>query len=173
MIGVVTYSLENDADFTARNITPQPFGISFEVAASDGESAAVDLKMPGRHNVSNALAAIAAARACGVSLEDAAEAVGGFAGVKRRLEFVGENKGVVVIDDFAHNPDKIAASFNALHEFEGRLLIMFQPHGFGPLKNMKHEFIEVFGSKLNNEDVLLMPEPVYFGGTVDRVSFFP
>ena len=166
--GVLTYSLQKDADLIARNITPQPFGISFEVVSSDGASAAVDLKMPGRHNVSNALAAMAAVLAGGVPLEASANALNEFAGIKRRLELVGDNKGVVVIDDFAHNPDKITASLNALHEFEGRLLVMFQPHGFGPLKKMKHEFIEVFSSKLKDEDVLLTPEPVYFGGTVDR-----
>jgi UDP-N-acetylmuramate--alanine ligase len=73
-----------------------------------------------------------------------------------------------VIDDFAHNPDKIAASLSTLHDFPGRLLVMFQPHGFGPLKLMKNDFIACFTECLNKDDVLIMPEPVYFGGTVDR-----
>ena len=166
--GKVTYSLhDKSADLFAENIKPQPFGVSFDVVARDGR-AGVSLKMPGRHNVSNALAAIAAARACGVSLNDAAQALAEFEGVKRRLEYVGEAKGVTVIDDFGHNPDKITASLKTLHEFPGRLLIMFQPHGFGPLRLMKNEFIATFAEQLAPEDVLFMPEPVYFGGTTDR-----
>lgn len=172
--GKVVYSLiDAGADLVAENIAPQPFGVSFDIADHrNGGRAAVALKMPGRHNVSNALAAIAAAGACGVSLETAAQALDAFEGVKRRLEYVGEakleNGGVTVIDDFAHNPDKIAASLSTLHEFPGRLLVMFQPHGFGPLKTMKNEFIACFADNLTADDILLMPEPVYFGGTVDR-----
>jgi UDP-N-acetylmuramate--alanine ligase len=81
---------------------------------------------------------------------------------------VGKAKGVTVIDDFAHNPDKITASLKTLHEFPGRLLVMFQPHGFGPLRLMKNEFIATFAEQLTQDDILLMPEPVYFGGTTDR-----
>ncbi|MAW81604.1 MAG: UDP-N-acetylmuramate--alanine ligase [Parvularcula sp.] len=166
--GKLAYSLnDKSADLFAENIEPQPFGVSFDVVAK-GESARVTLKMPGRHNVSNALAAIAAASACGVSLQASAKALAEFEGVKRRLEYVGEAKGVTVIDDFGHNPDKITASLKTLHEFPGRLLVMFQPHGFGPLRLMKTEFIATFTSQLAPEDVLLMPEPVYFGGTTDR-----
>ena len=91
-----------------------------------------------------------------------------FSGIRRRLETVGTASGVTVIDDFAHNPDKIAASLATLHDFPGRLLVMFQPHGFGPLKLMKDDFIACFGENLREDDVLIMPEPVYFGGTVDR-----
>ena len=79
----------------------------------------VNLKVPGRHNVSNALAALAAANAVGVPLEDAARALEGFKGVRRRLEVVGTANGVTVIDDFAHNPDKIAATLATLHDFPG------------------------------------------------------
>ncbi|MGH7005207.1 MAG: glutamate ligase domain-containing protein, partial [Alphaproteobacteria bacterium] len=109
------------------------------------------------------------ARACGVSLRDAAEALASFSGIKRRFERVGVANGVTVIDDFAHNPDKIAATLATLHAFPGRLLVMFQPHGFGPLKLMKDAFIGCFAETLAAGDVLTMPEPVYYGGTVDRV----
>jgi UDP-N-acetylmuramate--alanine ligase len=73
-----------------------------------------------------------------------------------------------VIDDFAHNPDKIAATLATLHHFPGRLLILFQPHGFGPLRLMKNEFVRCFADNLAQDDVLVMPEPAYFGGTTDR-----
>jgi UDP-N-acetylmuramate--alanine ligase len=84
------------------------------------------------------------------------------------MEVVGTKNGVTVIDDFAHNPDKIAATLKTLHAFDGRLLILFQPHGFGPLKLMNREFIEGFAGLMREDDVLLMPEPVYYGGTTDR-----
>ncbi len=81
---------------------------------------------------------------------------------------VGTADGVTVIDDFAHNPDKIAATLDTLHAFPGRLLVMFQPHGYGPLRLMKDAFVDCFANGLHGDDVLLMPEPVYFGGTADR-----
>ncbi len=166
----ITYSILHDkGDLGAAAITPEPFGVSFDAAEwRTGEHARIFLKTPGRHNVANALAAIAAAMAAGVSFTDAAHALCDFAGVKRRFEHVGEAGGVTVIDDFAHNPDKIAATLTTLHDFPGRLLIMFQPHGYGPLRKMKSEFIACFARNLAPEDVLLMPEPVYFGGTVDK-----
>ena len=166
----LTYSLsDSKADLLARNIEPLPDGIAFEVGERNAAaSVSVRLRVPGRHNVSNALAAIGAARAAGVELADAAEALQRFTGIKRRLDVVGTQNGITVIDDFAHNPDKIAATLATLHDFPGRLLVMFQPHGFGPLKLMKDQFIECFADKLGADDVLLMPEPVYFGGTTDR-----
>jgi len=138
------------------------------VERGTGLCAQVDLKMPGKHNVSNALAAIAASCAAGVEFHTAAKALKGFSGVRRRLEFVGEKAGVTVIDDFGHNPDKISASLNTLHEFPGRLLVMFQPHGFGPLKKMQTEFVACFVENLHPDDMLIMPEPVYYGGTTDK-----
>ena len=155
------------AQLQASGLVPAPDGIAFEVHES-GATAKVLLKVPGRHNVANALAALGAARACGVTLEEAARALGEFTGIMRRLEIVGSANGVTVIDDFAHNPDKIAATLATLHDFPGRLLVLFQPHGYGPLKLMKDAFIEGFAENLSAEDVLIMPEPVYFGGTVER-----
>ncbi len=166
----ITYSLNDPAaDLLASNLAPAPDGIAFDVRdRKTGATVHIHLKVPGRHNVSNALAALAVARAVGVPLAEAASALEQFRGVKRRLETVGSARGITVIDDFGHNPDKIAATLNTLHDFPGRLLVMFQPHGFGPLAKMKNEFIDGFARHLRAEDMLLMPEPVYFGGTVDR-----
>ncbi len=157
------------ASLRAENLVPSPDGIAFDVMEhGSGATASVRLLVPGRHNVANALSALGAARACGVPLEEAASALGGFTGLRRRLELVGEANGVTVIDDFAHNPDKIEATLATLHAFPGRLLVMFQPHGFGPLRLMKNAFIDCFAGNLHDGDVLIMPDPVYFGGTVDR-----
>ncbi|MDE2340785.1 MAG: hypothetical protein KGL21_06940 [Alphaproteobacteria bacterium] len=81
---------------------------------------------------------------------------------------IGAKHRSAVIDDFGHNPDKIAASLATLHAFPGRLLILFQPHGYGPLKQMGHELIATFARDLAADDLLLLPDPVYQGGTVDK-----
>lgn len=164
----VTYSLEGEADLMAADLVPAPDGIAFAVRERGGAAIPARLQVPGRHNVSNALAALAAASACGVPLSAAVEALAGFSGMRRRLEVVGTRHGVTVIDDFAHNPDKIAATLQTLHAFPGRLLTMFQPHGYGPLKHMRDALVEMFAEALAPEDLLVMPDPVYYGGTTDR-----
>ena len=155
------------AHFMGKDLRLEADGARFAVEA-EGERHEVQLAVPGRHNASNALAAIAATRALGVPVADAAASLARFEGLRRRLETVGVAGGVTVIDDFAHNPDKIAATLATLHDFPGRLLILFQPQGFGPLRLMKDEFIACFGDNLASGDVLTMSEPVYFGGTTDR-----
>lgn len=142
-------------------------GSRFTVIA-DGDSSPVELAMPGRHNASNALAALAAVRILGVSLAQGAEALARFEGLRRRLETVGTPGGIAVIDDFAHNPDKIAASLATLRAQPGRLLIMFQPHGYGPLGKMGELLARAFADGMAAEDKLYLPDPVYQGGTVDR-----
>jgi UDP-N-acetylmuramate--alanine ligase len=119
--------------------------------------------------VTNALAALAAAGAAGLPLAEAAEALAGFEGLRRRFDLVGTRNGITVIDDFGHNPDKIAATLAACRAAPGRLLIFFQPHGYGPLRTMRSELVAAFAGNMAAEDVLLMPDPVYYGGTVERV----
>jgi len=166
----MTYSLRTaQADLLASTPTPAPAGIVFKVKAREtGETVTVELKVPGLHNVSNALAALCVVRVCGIGLAEAASHLSKFSGIRRRLEVVGTANDVTVIDDFAHNPDKIAATLRTLHGFPGRLLLMFQPHGYGPIRLMRDALVDCFARGLNDADVLLMPEPVYFGGTVDR-----
>ncbi len=166
----MTYGLvATQADLVASLPAPSPGGIAFAVTARDsGEAVAVNLKVPGLHNVANALAALCAATICGVPLADAAASLSEFSGIRRRLEVAGTANGITVIDDFAHNPDKISATLETMHAFPGRLLLMFQPHGYGPLRLMKDALVDCFAEGLHDDDVLVMPEPVYFGGTVDR-----
>jgi UDP-N-acetylmuramate--alanine ligase len=159
-----TYSLRDEsADLFGSDVVEAPWAVSFKVAGH-----AVRLQIPGRHNVENALAALAAAEAAGVPLGEAAHALAGFTGLRRRFEKVGEAGGVTVIDDFGHNPDKIAATLRTLHAFPGRLLLFFQPHGYGPLRTMKDALIATFAHEMAAEDVLIMPDPVYYGGTTSR-----
>ncbi len=164
----ITFGLgEEKADLSGHDLQPLPTGMRFRLIEGWSEHDVV-LNVPGAHNVANALAALAATRALGVPTAKAVKALETFAGIRRRMEVVGTAGNITVIDDFAHNPDKIAATLKTLHAFDGRLLILFQPHGFGPLKLMKSEFIDGFAGLMREDDVLLMPEPVYYGGTTDR-----
>jgi len=166
----ITYSLNSaQAQLVASAPVQSPVGTVFQVKAREtGEAVEVNLKVPGLHNVANALAALSAATACGVTLSVAAAHLGEFNGIRRRLEVVGTANEITVVDDFAHNPEKISATLETLHAFPGRLLLMFQPHGYGPIRFMRDALVGCFTSGLRDEDVLVMPEPVYFGGTVDR-----
>ena len=155
------------AAFAGRNLELLPDGVTFSLDAG-GERHDVRLGVPGRHNASNALAALAAASALGVPVGEAVETIARFAGLRRRLETVGTAGGVTVIDDFAHNPDKIAATLATLTAQPGRLLVMFQPHGYGPLAKMGEELARTFTEGLREGDRLYLPDPVYQGGTVDK-----
>lgn len=165
---VIGYGFDSPAaDFMGRDLKLEPNGVSFALEA-EGQRHEVHLAVPGRHNASNGLAAIAATRALGVRVEDAVTTLARFEGLKRRLETVGEEGGIIVIDDFAHNPDKIAATLATLRAQPGRLLIMFQPHGYGPLMKMGEPLAESLANGMAHDDRLYLPDPVYQGGTVER-----
>jgi UDP-N-acetylmuramate--alanine ligase len=165
---VIGYGIDAPkADFMAKHLQLLEHGAEF-ILYAEGEQHKVRLAVPGRHNASNALAAIAATRALGLRVEDAVAAIARFEGLKRRLETVGEAGGVTVIDDFAHNPDKIEATLATLRAHPGRLLIMFQPHGYGPLAKMGDELARSIADGMADDDRLYLPDPVYQGGTVER-----
>jgi UDP-N-acetylmuramate--alanine ligase len=128
----------------------------------------VDLPLPGKHNVANALAAVAAAGHLGYAREAALAALADFRGIRRRLERVGTVAGVTVIDDFAHNPDKIAASLDAVHASFGRVICVFQPHGYSPLRLFGAELVEAFAAHLQPQDELVLSDVYYAGGTATR-----
>jgi UDP-N-acetylmuramate--alanine ligase len=137
----------------------------------DGSIHSLRLEMPGRHNLSNALAAIAGGAAAGVAVGDAVAALAGFKGLARRFDVIGSSpSGITVIDDFGHNPEKCRATLRTLKAHPGRVIAFFQPHGYGPLRQMGHELARTFAHELGPDDVTLMCDPVYFGGTVDRTE---
>jgi UDP-N-acetylmuramate--alanine ligase len=125
---------------------------------------------PGMHMVENALAALAVGVVAGVELAVGARALGSFQGVGRRHELIGEARGVKVFDDFAHNPAKVEAGISAaqLAAGGGRVLAVFQPHGYGPLRFLLEDFATSFAKALRPQDKLWI-SPVYdAGGTADR-----
>lgn len=155
------------ADLRAEAVVLAPEGSTFWV-----QGVPFHLPVPGRHNVENALAAIAACQALGVSLPDMAAPLAAFQGVARRFQVLGSRGGVTVVDDFGHNPAKVAASLRTAHlrtePLGGRVLAVFQPHGFGPLKFLRAEFVEAFAEGLSERDRLWFLEVFYAGGTVSR-----
>src|SRR5262249_5713960 len=92
----------------------------------------------------------------------------GFAGVARRFESVGRARGIEVVDDFAHNPAKIAAALATARARARRVLAVFQPHGYGPTRFLWRDFVETFATALSPEDRLWMLEVFYAGGTARR-----
>jgi UDP-N-acetylmuramate--alanine ligase len=168
---LVTFGiLSPEAQIGAVDIIEAPITLTATVLdRRNGTSHALALKVPGRHNLYNALAAIAAANAAGVPVAEAVAALGSFTGLARRFDIVGTSPGgVTVIDDFGHNPDKVSATLATLKAHPGRVIAFFQPHGYGPLRQMGAELAEVLARKLGPDDVTVLCDPVYFGGTVDR-----
>jgi UDP-N-acetylmuramate--alanine ligase len=132
------------------------------------EDTTFELPVPGAHNVANALAAIAAAQAVGVPLTEMAEPLSHFSGIGRRFQTVGTAGGIEVIDDFAHNAEKIAAAIRTAKLRGSRVLAIYQPHGYGPTRFLRQDFIRTFSSELAAEDRMWMLEVFYAGGTATR-----
>ncbi len=162
---VVTFGIENDlADFNAYSIKLGAQSSGFSLKGVD-----FTINMAGIHNIYNALSAVAVLNINGYELESIANALRSFKGIKRRMEFIGSFNEIDVIDDFAHNPDKIANAINSVKPYcEGRLITIFQPHGFAPTRLMKDGYIESFVSTLSKNDIVIMPEIYYAGGQVVR-----
>lgn len=154
--------------FDAGDLRPQDLRLEKDACAFKVSGVSFRLPMPGRHNVENALAALAAAQKAGVSLERTAKALAEYRGVARRFELIGRERGVEVIDDFAHNPAKVAATLAAAHLRARRIHAVFQLHGFTPAKFMRGEFVEAFANGMRESDTLWLPEIYYAGGTASK-----
>ncbi|MCM1322683.1 MAG: Mur ligase family protein [Acetobacter sp.] len=160
----VTFSIkDNSADFFAENITAVSNGTSYTF-----QEKTYKLKLIGKFNVLNAMCAAACCSLLGVKPETSCEILQSFLGTKRRLEVLGSKNNITIIDDFAHNPDKVAASMSALKSYNGRLLVMFQPHGFAPMRLMGKEIIDSFIKYMDSKDILMLPEIYFSGGSVTR-----
>lgn len=125
--------------------------------------------LPGKHNICNAWHAVRMARALGAEHEALVAALAGFSGIERRLQRVGEYHGAVVVDDYAHNPDKLAAAWETLAEISpAGVCAVWRPHGYTPLRKMMDGLTETFARVCRGQDRLFLL-PVYdMGGTVER-----
>ncbi len=152
------------AKICGSNFVQDGFSISFTV---NGVSCAIPAI--GKHNMENALAAIAATKAAGISIEESTKALATFRGIYRRAQLVGKTaNNTYVVDDFAHNPAEVAAVIKACQQIGSRVIAWFQPHGFGPMRFMHKELTEMVGDALREQDIFLIADIYYAGGTVDR-----
>lgn len=144
------YGLGEDAELRAVRVEPRGRGSRFVVEEGGAELVEVELRVPGVHNVRNALGALAAARHLGAGLDAVARGLAGFAGVQRRFEVIGEAGGVVVVDDYAHHPTEVGATVAAARgAYPGRrLVVAFQPH----LYTRTRDFAGEFGAALAGAD---------------------
>ena len=157
---VISYAIDNEADYIATNIEKTADGIDFNVVHNGEELGRVALKIHGQHNVLNALATIATAMQVGVDFEDIVKGLSQFHGAKRRFQTKGHVKGVWVVDDYAHHPTEIAATLKAARDTNPRRLVcVFQPHRYSRTKLLLKEF----GSAFSDADVLVLTD-IYSAG---------
>jgi UDP-N-acetylmuramate--alanine ligase len=155
-----TFGLENGADCGIDNADYQPL-----LSRMSWRGHAVTLNLPGRYNVANMLAAFCVCDFLGCDPGTLARAAGQYRGISRRFSMRTSPNGVVVVDDYAHNPEKIRAAVSAAQAIAGRVFAIFQPHGFGPTKFMKDELIECFRQVMRAGDALFLLPIYYAGGT--------
>ena len=170
---VITYGLTSDADFSATDIQSKPMGISATVtrrarlgadrAGSPATLGSVTLQVPGRHNLENALAAVAVATELGLSFEQAAAGLRDFRGAERRFEVRGEPNGILVVDDYGHHPTEIAAVLEAARSIGRRIVVAFQPHRF----TRTAALMDAFGPALAGADHIVLTD-IYAAGE-DRI----
>jgi UDP-N-acetylmuramate--alanine ligase len=151
---------ENEAGYKAADFSQEGLVISFKVNGTP-----FSLKLVGRHNMENALAAAAIAAQTGVQLSIAAESLNSYEGIYRRAQVLGNKNGVWVIDDFAHNPVKCAAAIRACQPIAPKVVAWFQPHGYGPTRFLRNDFVHEIANVLRPEDEIWMSEIFYAGGT--------
>ena len=152
----LTYGLGADAEWRAVGISRNEVGGNdFYVFAHETLVGQFRLRVPGLHNVTNALAATVAAGRIGVDFTTAATALEKFSTVRRRLEHKGEAAGVLVLDDYAHHPTEIRTDLAALREqYEGRIICLFQPHTYHRLQSL----FDAFANALSNADVVVVSD---------------
>ena len=150
-----TYGFASQADWVASAVRIEPPGTRFEVRHRSERQGEVRLRLPGRHNVLNALATLAVADELGVPFATAAAALAGFLGIERRFETTGERAGVRVVDDYGHHPAEIRATLAAARETHaGRVVVAFQPHRYTRTRDLWNEFVTAF----NDADVLVLTD---------------
>lgn len=144
---IMTFGFNASCDLRAINLTPdtEELGSRFQLVFGEGNPIDFVLHVPGRHNVYNAMAAVAIARQLGVDPRVAAEILREFRGVRRRFEIKGQTDGILVVDDYAHHPAAVATTLAAArNHFNGRIWCVFQPHLYSRTRYLLDEFSKAF-----------------------------
>ena len=153
----------DDAAYHATNFHQNGFSISFLI-----NHVPFIINSIGKHTMENALAAASVANLIGVPLEKSAEALKNYEGIYRRHQILGQKNGVWLIDDYAHNPVKCAASIEACQPIATKVIAWFQPHGYGPTRFLKNDFVHEIAKVLRPQDEIWMSEIFYAGGTATK-----
>lgn len=152
----ITYGIKEDVDFTAKNFLKRENGISFDVFYKNERLGEINLKIPGIHNVLNALACIACSMELGLPFKEVSQTLSSFSGVRRRFQILGEVDEILIIDDYAHHPTEIDATLLAAKQtYNNRKIIcIFQPHRYTRTKILLEEFANSF----NYADFVIITE---------------
>lgn len=148
------------AGFIGNNFVQNGLEIQFSVNGTT-----IKMNTVGKHNMENALASIAVVNRLGVSFQTCAEALVHYEGIYRRHQIIGQKKNVLLIDDYAHNPAKCAASISACQPIAPKVIAWFQPHGYGPTRFLRNDFVAEIAAVLRSEDEIWMSEIFYAGGS--------
>jgi len=154
------YDENTEAGFIGTDFAQEGFRIQFTI-----HNSRFTLSSIGKHNMENALAAIAVANQIGVDLETCAVALKDYEGIYRRSQVLGQKNGVWVIDDYAHNPVKCASAIAACQPVADKVVAWFQPHGYGPTRFLRADFVKEIAAVLRPQDEIWMSEIFYAGGT--------
>lgn len=156
-------STHNNAGFVAGNFQQNGFEMQFSI-----NNVNFSMQQFGRHNMENALAAACVASQCGVALQTCAIALKNYKGIYRRNQILGTKNGVLIIDDYAHNPAKCAAAIKGVQPLAGKVVAWFQPHGYSPTRFLRQDFVEEIAHALRPQDEIWMSEIFYAGGTATK-----
>ncbi len=164
----LSQNIENDfatdensqAGYIAKDFKQEGFSIEFKI-----QNSKFKINSIGQHNMENALAAVAVANQIGVDLETCAASLKNYEGIYRRNQVLGNKNGVWVIDDYAHNPVKCASAIRACQPVADKVVAWFQPHGYGPTRFLRADFVKEIAAALRPQDEIWMSEIFYAGGT--------
>ena len=154
------FAEESEAGFIATDFKQNGLSIQFNINGTG-----FNLEQLGRHSMQNALAATAVAAQIGVSLAICAKALETYEGIYRRHQILSKENNVWLIDDYAHNPAKCAASIAACQQIAPKVIAWFQPHGYTPTRFLRTDFVNEIAAVLRAEDEIWMSEIFYAGGT--------
>jgi len=159
----IAFSIDYPSKYKAKEISYNPFSTDFSL-----EGVRFTLSIPGKYNLYNALSCIAILSEMEISTKDIASVIHEFQGIERRFDVHLNDRKYLVIDDYAHNPHKIFCLMQAMKNIRKSICYIFQPHGFGPTRMMKREYIEAFVQNLDDSDHLILLPIFYAGGTATK-----
>ncbi len=158
-----TFGIERKATYRAENLKVETLSSDFTV-----NGVRFTVNIPGKYNIYNALACLAALAEYGIPLKDCVKPLASFTGIDRRFDVKVNDGKNFVMDDYAHNPHKIASMMQMACKIREKIHYVFQPHGFAPTRMMKNEYIQAFAENLRPQDKLLLLPIYYVGGTVAK-----